>query len=104
MKITSLFLASILALPIGMISLIVEADDDFSRSEIRQLVNEGRILSLESILNLYPEQEHGDLLDLEVEKEHGKIVYELEFLLDNGRVLEMEIDARNGQLLKKEFE
>ena len=44
------------------------------------------------------------MLDLEVEKEHGRIVYEMEFLREDGRVLELEIDARDGTLLEKEIE
>jgi len=98
MKIESLFLV----LVAGMINVIAEADD-FSRSEIRQLVSEGVILPLDTILKKYPEQEYGKLLDLEVEKEHGNIVYELEFLRVDGRVLELEIDASDGHILEKEI-
>ena len=38
----------------------------------------------------------GKLLDLEVEKEHGRIIYELEFLDPQGRVREYEVDAETG--------
>jgi uncharacterized membrane protein YkoI len=100
MKIISLFLV----LVAGTISAPTYADSDFSRSEILQLVKEGKILSLEIMLARYPEKEYGKLLDLEVEREHGKIIYEMEFLRDDGRVLEVNIDASNGQLLKQELE
>ena len=100
MKMISLFLV----LVAGTISTFTQAGDEYSRSEIRQMVEEGKILALEIILSNYPESEYGKLLDLEVESELGQIVYELEFLRDDGRVLELEVDAASGQLLEQELE
>lgn len=100
MKMISLFLV----LVAGTISTFTQAGDEYSRSEIRQMVEEGKILALETILSNYPEGEYGKLLDLEVESELGQIVYELEFLRDDGRVLELEVDAASGQLLEQELE
>jgi uncharacterized membrane protein YkoI len=67
-------------------------------------VKEGKILSLEVIMAHYPEKEYGRLLDLEVETEHGKTIYELEFLRGDGRVLEIEVDASSGLILERELE
>jgi uncharacterized membrane protein YkoI len=100
MKIISLFLV----LVAGTISTATQASDEYSWSDIRRMVEEGKILALENILSRYPESEYGKLLDLEVESGHGQIVYELEFLRDDGRVLELEVDAANGQLLEQELE
>ena len=93
-----------LALVVGTISGYLYADDDVSPDQIRRMVEKGEILSLETILNRYPEKTYGKLLDLEVEREHGKLIYELEFLRSDGRVVELEIDAHNGQLLEQEIE
>ena len=86
MKMISLFLV----LVAGTISTFTQAGDEYSRSEIRQMVEEGKILALEIILSNYPEGKYGKLLDLKVESELGQIVYELEFLRDDGRVLELD--------------
>jgi len=88
----------------GTISLAstVFASSDLSESQIRQLVREGRILPLEQILQRHRQQ--GRLLDLEVEREHGMIIYELELLRDDGRVLELEIDAASGEILEQSIE
>ena len=93
-----------LVLVAGTISALSEirADDDYG--DIRSLVKQGEILSLEDILERYPEADYGRLLDLEVEREHGRIVYEMEFLRDDGRVLELEVDAKDGTLLEQEIE
>ena len=100
MRTTLLFLA----LAVGTISFQVRSDDALRPAEIRSLVQQGKILSLETILEQYPDETHGRLLDLEVEKEHGRIVYELEFLDSRGRVMELEIDAKSGRLLKQEYD
>ncbi|MBL4679115.1 MAG: hypothetical protein JKY88_00140 [Pseudomonadales bacterium] len=69
-----------LALVAGTISFNSVARSDFDHDQIRQLVDQGKILSLDAILKKYPQHNLGRLLDLEVECEHGLIIYELEFL------------------------
>ncbi len=100
MKTMSLFLV----LAVGMISNLLQAGESISQNEIREFVKQGQLWSLESIMALYPEEQYGKLLDLEVEREDGTIVYELEFLRADGTVIELEIDASNGDLLEQEFE
>lgn len=94
----------LLVLAIGTISATVQASDNLSQGEIRALVQQGKILSLQEILELYPEKAYGKLLDLEIEREHDSVIYELEFLHADGRVLELVIDAADGRLLKQEVE
>lgn len=100
MKMMSLFLV----LAVGMISSPPWAGENISQAEIRELVKQGKLLSLESIMLIYPEKQYGKLLDLEAEREHGTVIYELEFLRADGRIIELEIDARNGLLLEQEIE
>ena len=93
----------LLALFAGTVSLSLHAGKDLSAGQIRALVKEGEILSLETILEKNKQRLKGRLLDLEVEMSHGKVIYEMEFMLENGNVLEVEIDARTGQLLEQEI-
>lgn len=97
MKIISLFLV----LVAGTISPFAQASDELGRAEIRRLVEAGRILPLEVILERYPEKQYGRLLDLEIEREHGMMIYELGFIGEDGRVQEIKIDAENGDLLER---
>ncbi|MDH3386372.1 MAG: peptidase M4 [Gammaproteobacteria bacterium] len=94
----------LLALAAGTTNATVHAGNNLGQDEIRALVQQGKILSLEAILRLYPEKVHGKLLDLGVEHEHGNIIYELEFLQRDGHVVEFEIDAADGSLIKQEIE
>jgi uncharacterized membrane protein YkoI len=101
MKTGSLFLAWV----VGTTSLTALADDDARELEqIRRWVEQGRILSLQQILDRYPTVMTGRLLDLEVEREGGRILYEMEFLQPDGRVIEFKVDAARGVLLRREVE
>ncbi len=91
-----------LAWAVGTISVNALAGDEFVTSQIRELVKQGKILSLDAILAKYPQDMAGRLLDLEVESEHGQVIYELEFLRQNGDVVEFVIDAASGEILEQE--
>ena len=92
------------ALVAGTINYQVMASEELGQAEIRDLVRQGQILPLETILERFPAAEFGKLLDLEVEREHGIVIYEIEFLRADGRIVEIEVDASNGKILKQEIE
>ena len=98
MKIMYVFLALI----VWTVSFNSYAGKGLDAEQIRQLLSRGEILSLDSILKMNQAQLQGRLLDLEVEQDHGRIIYEMEFILDNGHVLEFEIDAASGRILQQE--
>jgi uncharacterized membrane protein YkoI len=74
------------------------ADDD--HLEARRLLESGEVMSLQSILDKYRTDYPGRVIEVELEKKHGKIIYEIEIVDDNGEVRELYIDARNGDLLR----
>jgi len=94
-----------LVLVAGTISpALLTADDDVDAGTVRQWVEEGRILSLQELLDRHKHRIKGELLDLEVEREHGRIVYELEVMDGEGRVHEIYLDAASGEWLGRELE
>ncbi|QRY77477.1 PepSY domain-containing protein [Pseudomonas sp. PDNC002] len=74
---------------------------DLSQDEALRLSREGVIRPFEEILpaalNRYPGSR---LLEAELEKEHGNYIYEVELLTVDGVVRELELDARDGRILK----
>ncbi|MBV1789089.1 PepSY domain-containing protein [Marinobacterium sp. D7] len=91
----------------GTISLGVpslQAKEKIHQSEARELVKQGEMLSLDDLLAQHGERLAGHLLDVELEREHGRLVYEIEVLGEDGQVREFEIDARSGELLKQKLE
>ncbi len=77
------------------------ADDDYI--EARRLLDSGEILPLEVILGNVRQIFPGKVLEVELEKEDHKIVYEIEVLGRDGVIEEIYIDAKTGkQLFSKE--
>ena len=74
------------------------ADDD--HLEARRLMESGDVLPLQSILDRIRKDYPGRILEVELEKKHDTIVYEIEILDDDGRVRELRVDASNGELLQ----
>ncbi|HED35380.1 MAG TPA: hypothetical protein ENJ08_14385 [Gammaproteobacteria bacterium] len=75
----------------------VLADDDYI--EARRLQDAGEILSLQVILGNIKSEYPGKVLEVELEKEEGDIVYEVEILGADGIVRELYINAKTGKIL-----
>jgi len=88
----------------GTISGNAVAGNEFDSDQIRRMVAQGEILSLDAILQKHRLLSSGRLLDLEVEAEDRRIIYELELLTPGGNVEKWVVDAQNGELLEKENE
>lgn len=80
------------------------ADDKLDYKEARELRQQGKILSLQEILKRVEKDYPGQVIETELEREHGSYIYELEILSDNDRVIELEVDAASGEILKTEEE
>jgi uncharacterized membrane protein YkoI len=79
------------------------ASRDLDQDEALRLRREGLILPLENLLQpalaRYP---GARLLEAELEEENDRYVYEIELLTADGVARELELDARDGRLLKDE--
>ncbi|MEE3624435.1 PepSY domain-containing protein [Nitrospirillum sp. BR 11752] len=75
------------------------ADTDQDQDRARAAVEQGRALPLRTILDRAAERFPGQLLEAELEEEHGRLVYEIKLLMDGGRVVKLHYDARTGDLL-----
>lgn len=78
---------------------------DLDQDEALQLRRAGVILPLEVLLARALARYPGAvLLEAELEKEGERLIYEVELLVDDGSVRELELDARDGRILKDEPE
>lgn len=66
----------------------------------RRAVEEGRILPLKEIIARAQKAEPGQVIEAELEDEHGAIVYEIKMLTADGRMLKLYFDAGSGVLLR----
>lgn len=96
----------LLVMVVGTTSPLTLADDrDDEADKVIQWVAEGRILSLEQLLDMHSDRLRGRLLDLdlELEREHGRIIYEIEMIDEQGLIRKFELDAATGELLQEEI-
>ena len=76
--------------------------DDHDRA--KQLLDEGEIISAESLLRDAMKRKSGRLIELELEVEDGRHVYEVEIIDDAGVVWEFYYDAKSGAFLRQTVE
>ncbi len=78
------------------------ADEDYEQA--RELVKSGEIMPLEQLLDKIADEEPGQLrlLAVELEREKGRLVYELELVNEQGVVRELLFDAKTGESLGEE--
>jgi len=71
---------------------------------IRERVARGELLPLSTLIADATKRHPGKVLEVELEGTHKRPVYEIEVLRDDGTIVELEYDARNGRLLETEVE
>jgi uncharacterized membrane protein YkoI len=72
----------------------VAADVDHERA--RKAFEAGEIVSLASILATVDRTQKGQVVEVELEREAGRWVYEVELLTPDGRVIELLYDGATG--------
>lgn len=94
---------AMLALLGGLLLSGLSQARDLDQDEALRLRREGIILPFEQMMKRieqhYP---NSTLLEAELEEEDGVLVYEVEILTPQGVVRELELDARDGRVLKDE--
>jgi uncharacterized membrane protein YkoI len=62
---------------------------------------DNRLLSIEDILSRVRETTDAAITEIELERERGKWIYEVEIRTPEGREIELTYDARSGDLLSR---
>lgn len=78
------------------------ADEDSSHDRARRATERGEILPLSAIYERALASLPGRVLEAELERKHGRWVYELKILDAGGRLFEVYLDAGTGAVLKQE--
>jgi len=68
----------------------------------RLALSRHEVLPLTRILAIAEQRAPGEVLKVELEEDDGRMKYDLKILAKNGRVLELELDAKSGATLKLE--
>ncbi|MBS7348830.1 MAG: PepSY domain-containing protein [Comamonas sp.] len=68
--------------------------------QARQALQEGKVLSLRSILDKVEQQYPGQVVEVEFESKHGQYVYDVRLLQTDGAILKITLDAVDGKVLR----
>ncbi|SUZ34010.1 hypothetical protein ROE7235_03791 [Roseibaca ekhonensis] len=78
--------------------------DRADHDRARRALEAGEILPLSEILQAAEAARPGRVIELELERDDGRWIYELELVARDGQLYEMEIDAATGTVLEIERE
>lgn len=72
--------------------------DELRRDEVRRAVETGQIRSLADILKAVREKLPGEVAGVEIDRKDGRWRYEFRVVDGQGRLFEVYIDARSGEI------
>lgn len=77
-----------------------ESDQDRAREALRR----GEAAPLATILPAVEAELGARVIEVELERDDSRLIYELELIAPDGRILEAEVDARTGAVIEVEVE
>ena len=86
-------------LPLVAASLPALAGSDQDRA--RAAVQAGQVLPLKTLLERLERDHPGQVLDVELEHDDGRWIYEIRLLQPGGRRVKLELDAATGEVLRR---
>lgn len=78
---------------------LAAADDDHERA--REALVRGEVLPLSTVLQRLERSHPGQVLEVELERDQGRWIYELKLLQPGGRLMKLEVDARSAEVLRQ---
>lgn len=91
-------LASLLLVGLMQPSAWASGSRDHERA--RAAVEAGQVLPLPTLLERLRRTHPGQVLELELEREDGRWIYEIKLLQANGQLLKLDVDAATAQVLQ----
>jgi uncharacterized membrane protein YkoI len=76
-----------------------DRDRDHDHDRARAAVKSGEALPLATVLDRIQRHHPGQVLDVELERDDGRWLYEFKLLRSDGQLVKMLIDARTAQVL-----
>lgn len=90
---------ALLAIAIAIPATAALAGSDHEKA--RAALVAGEIQPLPKILESVAREHPGDVMEIELEREHGRWIYELKILQTDGKLLKLDVDARDATVIGK---
>nr|WP_298682138.1 PepSY domain-containing protein [uncultured Dongia sp.] len=78
--------------------------DEDDQETARKALENKEILPLSTVLAGIEEKFTGDVVEIELERKRGIWVYEIEIISTDGRVRDIDVDGRTGEVITIEFD
>jgi uncharacterized membrane protein YkoI len=88
----------------ALLLLAAPAGAERDHDRARRALERGEIRPLHAILPEVEARFDARLLEVELEREHGRFAYEMELITREGRIVEVLVDAASGEVLDYESE
>ena len=85
---------------VGVFSVAQSGDDrpPDQHDAVREAVKRGEVLPLPQVLDIAEQRLPGEVLEVELEHEKGRLIYEIKVLTGSGQIRKIKIDARSGDV------
>ena len=94
-------LAATLFCSLALLLATAPAHADSDQDRARAAVQAGQVLPLKAVLERLEREHPGQVLEVELERDDGRWVYEVKLLQAGGRLVKLELDADSGEVLKR---
>lgn len=92
---------STLAVVLAMVLTSPPAFADSEQDRARAAVHAGKVLPLKTLLERLEREHPGQVLEVELEQDDGRWIYEIKLLQPGGRLVKLELDAASGAVLQR---
>ena len=94
----------LVALALSGLAPIALADGQRDHDRARAALRAGEVLPLTTILERVAKEQPGQVLEVELERNQGRWIYELKLIQNSGALVKLKVDARDGSVLKRKSE
>lgn len=74
--------------------------DESDHEMARKALQDGKVLPLRTVLDRVERDYKGQVLEVELERDDGRYVYEIKMLLSEGNLVKMKVDATDARVIK----
>jgi len=93
-------LASLFLIALALAQPSAWGSDGQDHERARAAVEAGQVLPLPALLERLRRTHPGQVLELELERDDGRWIYEIKLLQTNGQLLKLDVDAATAQVLQ----
>lgn len=91
--------AEVVRLPPG-----VDLEEGLDADAVLQAVQRAEILPLDKVLQVLRKEREGEIVEIELDLDDGRVIYDFDVLSSGGRLYAVAVDAVTGRILEVEFE